>query len=190
MANAQEGENHEHRTTGFFVILNSTVGTHSGIRVSVFSALSKGCATSATLSTASPELFLSRPVVVYLVMIVVLVAGLWTVLDVGGHLIAPEDLAGKWQVQSADGDPRGPGLNIEQSGKFFQIAFEHGPQLDLKLQSTSPTVLANGNWKMTITGREGGDDKTLQLEGPQAGRWSAHRTVRTFASDVNGKGAP
>ncbi len=140
---------------------------------------------------------MSRPAVVYLVMIVVLISGLWTVLEIGGYLSAPEDLAGKWQIQSIDTGPRGqrelggPGLNIEQSGLFFQINFDHGPQLDLKQKSTSPTVLANRDWKLTITGRIGSDDKTLQIQGPQSGWWSAHRTLRTFPADTPaGKGAP
>ena len=97
--------------------------------------------------------------------------------------MAPEDLAGKWRIQSTAPDRLGPDLNIEQSGRFFQIAFEHGPHLNLKLQSTSPMVLANADWKLIISGHVGGEEKTLQLEGPQNGRWTAHRLVRTFPAD-------
>ena len=65
---------------------------------------------------------MSRPAVVYLVMICVLILGLWAVLEIGNnYLSAPEDMAGKWQIQSASAsDPLGPGMNVEQSGKFFQ----------------------------------------------------------------------
>ena len=139
---------------------------------------------------------MSRPALVYISMILALIAGLWLVLEIGRYLPdAPEDLAGKWQIKPTSGDaggqggPQGPGLNIEQSGNFFQVAFEHGPQLNLKLQRGTPMVLTNDTWKLTIAGREGGDEKTLQLEGPQAGRWSAHRTVRTFPLDVATAGA-
>jgi hypothetical protein len=128
----------------------------------------------------------SRPAVVYIVMVCVLILGLWAVLEIGNnYLSAPEDLAGKWQIQATSAnEPLGPGMNVEQSGRFFQIAFDHGPQLDLKLQSTSPMVLTNPQWKLTITGRDGSDEKTVQLEGPQTGRWSAHRTARTFPPDL------
>jgi hypothetical protein len=124
----------------------------------------------------------SRPAVVYLVMIVVLIVGLWLVLEIGSYLSTPEDLAGKWQMPSADAIG-GPGFNVEQSGKFFQIVFDHGPQLDLKLKSTSPTVLSNDKWKLTIAGRDGSDDKNFDLTGPQNAHWTAHRTVRTFPPD-------
>jgi hypothetical protein len=128
----------------------------------------------------------SRPAAVYLAMICVLILGLWAVLEIGNnYLSAPEDMAGKWQIQSASSsDPFGPGMNVEQSGKFFQVAFDHGPQLDLTMQSTSPMVLTNPKWKLTITGRDGSDDKKVRLEGPQTGQWLAHRTVRTFPPDT------
>jgi hypothetical protein len=125
-------------------------------------------------------------------MVLVLIGGLWTVLEIGGYLVAPEDLAGKWQLQSTgptSDEVKGPGLNIEQSGKFFQVSFEHGPQLDLKLQSGSPMVLAGSNCSLTVTGHMGGDDKTLQLEGPLQGKWTAHRLTRTFPLDPTTKEA-
>jgi len=130
---------------------------------------------------------LSRPAAVYLVMLVVLIAGLWSVLAIGRHLTAPEDLAGKWQLTPVSAASPAQILTVEQSGRFFQIAFEHGPQLDLKQQGDSPLLLANREWRLTITGQSDGDDKTMQLDGPQSARWTAHRIVRTFPSDVQPK---
>ena len=137
---------------------------------------------------------LSRPAIVYLTMLAVLIAGLWTVLAIGRQLDAPSDLAGKWQLT-----PIGPGpaqtLNVEQSGKFFQIAFEHGPQLDLKLQSkTDDKNVSLGNSTsqllvMNVPDEKDPDNKMFLLNGPNPGSWNAHRTVRTFPEDVQSEGA-
>jgi hypothetical protein len=137
-------------------------------------------------------MFLSRPLIVYLVMIAVLVIGLWTVLALGRNLSAPEDLAGKWQLHSAVHGIPDDTLAIEQSGRFFQIAFNSGPHAGLKLTEKTAAVLrlSGGDWQMTVTGPDGGDDKTIQLNGPVTGRWTAHRIVRTFPADVSQKEKP
>ena len=132
---------------------------------------------------------MSRPVVVYLVMIVVLVAGLWAVLEMGATLSPPEDLAGKWHLEPTAIGLEGAGLIIEQSGRFFQVAFEHGPQLDLKLAEQSPShlLLSNSHWQLAINGGVGSDDKMVQLTGEQNGQWTAHRVTRTFPQDVSAR---
>jgi hypothetical protein len=138
---------------------------------------------------------------VYLVMVVVLIGGMWAVLGIGGYLAAPEDLAGKWLIQPADpvsehrSIVRGPGLYVEQSGRFFQFSFDHGPQLNLKLQTEAPIVLTGADWTLTITGHVGSDDKLLKLDRNDLGQsdpveWTAHRVVRTFPPDSTTKEAP
>lgn len=130
---------------------------------------------------------LSKPVVVYLVMIVVLVGGLWAVLALGGNLSAAEDLAGKWELHPIAGGSEGKTMNIEQSGEFFQISIDQGKLMDLKLHehSSSKLVLSNRHTQLTVSGNEGGDDKTFLLTGDKNGQWNAHRTVRTFPADVS-----
>ncbi len=123
----------------------------------------------------------------YLVMIVALVAGLWSVLAMGRNLHAPEDVAGKWQLAPVSAGEPGQVLTIEQSGRFFQVVFEHGPSLDLKLQgSFSSMLLSNKKWTLNIQDRgPDPDDKLMVLTGPESKQWTAHRTVRTFPADVD-----
>jgi hypothetical protein len=119
-------------------------------------------------------------------MLLVLIFGLWAVLAIGARLSAPEDLAGKWQLQSQVRGIPDDTLTIEQSGRFFQVSFEHGPHLDLKLEDNSqPLRLVHGDTTLTISG-EPGDDKIMQLTGPNP-HWTAHRVVRTYPADTTGK---
>jgi hypothetical protein len=124
-------------------------------------------------------------------MILVLIAGLWAVLAMGSHLVAPEDLAGKWKLQSVIHGIPDDCLNIEQSGRFYQITFDvdHGTRLDLKWTDRSANVihLANGDTKLSISGLPDSDDKTIELSGSHAGRWSAHRISRAYPWDVSAK---
>ncbi len=130
----------------------------------------------------------SRPTVVYIGMLLVLVIGLWAVLAMGAHVSAPEDLAGKWQLQSTVRGIPDDTMTIEQSGRFFQVIFEHGPHLDLKLtDDLQPLHLIDGDTKLVIAGQPGSDDKTMQLNGVNTGRWMAHRVARAYPVDVQGK---
>jgi hypothetical protein len=130
---------------------------------------------------------------VYLVMLAVLIAGLWSVLAIGRHLRAPYDLAGKWQLTPASSGPSQI-LTVEQSGKFFQISFDQGPTLDLKLQSgTNASKIALGNKTtqlliLSTANPSDADNKMFVLTGPHPGQWNAHRTVRTFPEDVQSEG--
>jgi len=138
---------------------------------------------------AVPGARLSRPAAVYLVMIVVLIAGLWAVLAMGSHLVAPEDLAGKWKLQSIIHGIPDDNLDIEQSGRFYQVSFESGTRLNLKWTERTANViqLGNGDTKLTIAGLPDSDDKTIELSGSHAGRWAAHRISRAYPWDVSGK---
>jgi hypothetical protein len=122
-------------------------------------------------------------------MIVVLIAGLWAVLAIGSHLVAPEDLAGKWKLQSTIRGIPDDNLNIEQSGRFYQITFNDGKLIDLKWTERTGNVihLANTETKLTVSGAPDSDDKTIELSGSVAGRWAAHRISRAYPWDVSGK---
>ncbi len=138
---------------------------------------------------ASPRgTILSRPAVVYVVMLAVLIVGLWAVLAAGRHVHAPRDLAGKWQLTPLSPDAKPQVMTVEQSGLFFQIGFEQDPPLDLKLQNDAQQILANKDCQLTFTG-PGDDDKTVELTGKHPAKWTAHRVVRTFPVDVEPKEA-
>jgi hypothetical protein len=151
-----------------------------------------------------------RATVVYVVMIVACAAGLWAVLSIGGRLRAPEDLAGKWTLSPgfiASGPampiaPYGPGMTVDQSGRFFQISFENGPRLDLKLDDENEmnllgkqafrVALIAPSWHITGWGQANGDDMIVRLVGPtpaQSGQWAAKRVLRTFPPNPTPKGA-
>jgi hypothetical protein len=146
-----------------------------------------------TASVAVDGDVVNRAAVVYLVMVLVLVGGLWAVLAIGAGLEPPQDLAGKWQLSAGtppNGLPNslsawGPEMQIEQSGRFFQIFTEHGPKLDLKLTEDDGkrVVLDGTRYKLTFSGPNQ-DEKRLLVEGPQGGDWTARRVTRKYPSDV------
>jgi hypothetical protein len=146
-----------------------------------------------------------RATIVYIVMIAACTAGLWVCLSVGNDLVAPEDLAGKWTLASGSAAgpaipmaPYGPGMTIDQSGRFFQVAFDNGPRLNLQLnepgevmpvpgQQVERLELACPRWNLRAWGKPGGDDWTIWLVGPsndQSGKWQAKRVARTFAPTI------
>jgi len=145
-----------------------------------------------------------RATIVYIVMIIACAGGLWAVLSYGGTLTPPEDLAGKWTLTPATAAgpfirlaPYGPGMTVDQSGRFLQIAFENGPRLDFRLGQPAEMLpvpgkdepverleLTNSGWILKAWGKPGGDEWTMWLVGPedsQSGKWMAKRVVRTFA---------
>jgi hypothetical protein len=145
-------------------------------------------------------------------MIIACAGGLWAVLSFGNDLIPPEDLAGRWTlVPSTPAGPfvrvasYGPGMTIDQSGRFFQIAFENGPRLDFHLAGPSELMpipgsadrverveLSSPGWVLKAWGKPGGDEWTMWLVGPedsQSGKWLAKRVLRTFSPSSNSKGA-
>jgi hypothetical protein len=149
---------------------------------------------------------INRASIVYGIMILASIAGVWAVLAVGKGLMPPEDLAGKWSLESRLGPNRpeiqeaalGPGMTVDQSGKFFQVSFENGPKLNLELSNQSnpnasetQVALVGEPWRLTFQGVSGGDDMEVHLVGPnlrQCGVWNARRVVRKFAPDVSDKG--
>ena len=143
-------------------------------------------------------------------MIAIAAGGLWVVLAYGNQLHAPQDLAGKWTLvpasQSLAGEAPaaafGPGMTIEQSGRFFQVSFENGPRLNLKLDAEIERPIPGGQanritlvgtpWQLTTLGAPDGDECIVQLTGPshdQSGRWKAQRVMRTFPNTSKAQGS-
>jgi hypothetical protein len=130
---------------------------------------------------------LSRSTIVYLVMIVVLVGGLWAVLAIGGRLDAPEDLAGTWSIQSAKGPVD---LNVEQSGRYFELTFGKEPAVDLKRVGSTqgPTHLAGGKWTVDFAPGDSDDTRVIHVAGPTPIDGLARRVKRRYPAETAGEG--
>lgn len=152
-----------------------------------------------------------RATAVYIIMAIAGIAGMWVILAVGATLTAPPDLAGKWALlppgthvvsNAKQGSPpetsldsKAPIMAVEQSGEFFQVIFEDGPVLRLRLKPLGSGVdsagkpeqqamqLVGGPWTLTLTGMLGGDVLDVALAGPRTGHWTARRIVHTFAAN-------
>jgi hypothetical protein len=137
------------------------------------------------------RMYVNRASIVYGVMIFLSISGVWAVLSIGRRLTAPEDLAGKWSLESrlpSTGAASGA-MTVEQSGRFFQIAFENGPQLHMVLdeETANSSELGNGAWHLAFKGADDSDEKVVVLTGPkpsESGVWNARRLVRKFPPDV------
>ena len=121
---------------------------------------------------------MSRATVVYLGMVGVFVAGLWAVLAVGGHLHAPEDLAGRWT--SATPGRGWPAVTVAQSGRYFELSFEGGPTVAASVTDRSPDgglSLARGPWRVAVGPAQEDGVRTFRVDGPTAGTFAGRRAV-------------
>ncbi len=123
---------------------------------------------------------LKRAADIYILMTLICGAGLWAILAYGDTLSAPPDLAGKWKLAQT-GD-MGSAMNVEQSGRFFQISFDNGSILKLKLveHQGQRLKLAGHGWVMLADRLPGGEDMNLHLAGPRSFDSAAHRILRTY----------
>jgi hypothetical protein len=102
---------------------------------------------------------------------------LWMLLNWGSsHLKAPVDLTGNWQPQGELAQAA-HSFNIRQSGRFIELAFENGPQIDLTLTVSSPIdpktidggerlTLEGDGWQVLTTGRMGNDWRQFDFHPP------------------------
>jgi hypothetical protein len=96
---------------------------------------------------------LNRATLVYLAIFVVFATGISMVLELGSaYLIAPTDLAGQWRARDQRPDNKNETFTIHQSGRFFQLVFDHGPRLDLVLQQSNQSPAMQADSKMTLAG--------------------------------------
>ncbi len=128
---------------------------------------------------------MSRATVVYLVMLVVLVGGLWGVLAIGATLSAPENLDGRWAAAGGSAVNTWKGLTVEQSGQYFQLAFDDNPAAPtigvtmVGHPTDGPLTLARGPWHVTIDGTAGQDAvRTFRVDGPTPGTFTGRREAR------------
>ena len=130
---------------------------------------------------------MSRGTLVYILMALALVVGMWVILPLGEGLVAPFNLAGRWEIEPdltmgpRVGPPLGRTMEIEQSGRYFLVRFASGRTLDLKLQSEirqEPRVkmeLAGGGWDMTCDADETDGTMRIDLRGAVKRVWTAKR---------------
>jgi hypothetical protein len=127
----------------------------------------------------------NRATWVYAVMLLVFIAGLWTILQLGSGLQAPTDLAGEWESDA------GGKLTIEQSGRFVVITRENSTRLDLKVvedkasgDKKSPVRtlrLADDGWTVFAQGSPRADEFMFEIKGPGvAESFVARRTRRAY----------
>ena len=127
---------------------------------------------------------MSKPTLIYLVMVVVLAGGLWAVLAVGKTLNAPADLAGKWLAHPVEGDAAAD-MTVEQSGRYFQITLK-GHRLDVsqKSETANHLQLTSGKSTLTFDGPLDGNQLTLTVTGDSAGVYIADRLTRRYPVDI------
>src|SRR5437660_1289670 len=110
---------------------------------------------------------MSRAYVIYILMFAVLAGGLWLIVEVGGAMRAPDDLAGEWAVAWRNAPPPEMGeplIRVQQSGRFFIVRFGQRPPMSMTLQPgwkgardgrRLDMVLAGGpwpGWKLNLHG--------------------------------------
>jgi hypothetical protein len=88
---------------------------------------------------------MSRATLVYILMVLVGVAGTVVILKRGHVLHAPPDLSGDWHILGAEStanDSAGLGrtMHVEQSGRFVRLRFDRPLTIDVKLLSHAPTA--------------------------------------------------
>ena len=133
---------------------------------------------------------MSRISILYVSMIVVFVAGLWTVVRVGRTLKAPHDLSGTWAVvQPAEPTAPAQTLTIAQSGRFAKVKVNDQKPVELVLasQTAAPTtqmVFENGGQRLTVAGVAADNAAGLYrflFDGPVRGEWTAKRETAAAA---------
>lgn len=123
---------------------------------------------------------MSRATIVYVLMLLLGVGGLWLILGAGSRLRAPTDLSGAWGVGSEDPtipETLGDTVNIEQSGRFVRLDFAKGLIIDVKLKDESlpdpvhgkllDMIFEGPTWKMSALGEGRGGPLIVKLTGPQ-----------------------
>ena len=101
-------------------------------------------------------------------------------LAVGSTLTAPENLNGRWTAAGPGG--RWPGVTVEQSGRYFELAFDNGPTMGATMvgpPTAGRLTLARGPWRVTVNGPAGTDAaRTFHVDGPTAGTFTGRRDAR------------
>ena len=127
---------------------------------------------------------MSRATLVYILMVLVCVAGTVVILKRGHALHAPPDLSGDWHIlgeEAAANDSSGLGrtMHVEQSGRFVRLRFDRPLTIDVKLLSHisaagGPTTrravqmqFRGTEWTLTTLGVGAGGPLACTLSGPE-----------------------
>ena len=135
----------------------------------------------------------SRATLVYVIMLVACVGGLWGILRVGSGLRAPPDLSGTWEIAPADAAVPvaadfGRTMTVDQSGRYLQVRFAGGLAADLRFDEPSADAsqtevvrLTGPHWRMTARRQEAGA-LAVRLDGPQSAEFLARRPSDSSAA--------
>ena len=128
---------------------------------------------------------MSKTTILYVSMVVVFVVGLWTIVQVGHSLRAPNDLSGTWAlVQQPAGDSTpAKMLTVAQSGRFAKVKIDDRKPVEFVLISpsdapSSPMVFESGDQRLTVASVSDDDAAKLyrfSFDGPVKGEWKAKR---------------
>ena len=138
----------------------------------------------------SVSMIVSKATSVYVIMVVVLIGGLWLILEMGSTLMPPTDLAGKWELKGPSGSQD---LSVEQSGKFVDLVMGNWAS-SLKIRhdgnqnpigNSSPAQQSSielvGTGESVTFANLGIDDNcTIRFKGTVTGDYQAHRVLRAF----------
>ena len=129
---------------------------------------------------------------VYILWLVILVAGLWLILSFGSLLHAREDFAGDWDLipEEPSAGTLTSHMKIEQSGRYLRITLPEDRALrvriideqtiDNRFADHKRVILSGDGAKATFEGRSRGDLWRFSLEGAVHGEFVAHLTDRTY----------
>lgn len=135
---------------------------------------------------------MTRPTLIYLLVLLASGAGVMLIIERGEQLSAPPELSGEWHVLGSSSNspsPLGDSVLIEQSGKFLRLSFEHGLEIDLKLDSLTQAAggattrhlnvmkFHNDKWKLTVLGAVPDGPLSCALGGPQQHRFNLERDL-------------
>jgi hypothetical protein len=129
---------------------------------------------------------------VYILWLVILVAGLWLIIGFGSLLHAREDLAGEWELrpESPASNLQATSMRVEQSGRYLKITLGDGKTLKMKMVDESiidqrfaehkRVTLQGDDAQARFEGRASGDLWRLSLDGSVRGDYIARLTDRTY----------
>jgi hypothetical protein len=139
---------------------------------------------------------MSRATIVYIVMLLACVAGVWAILRAGSRLEAPTQLSGAWSIVAEDPaliEQLGSTLTLEQSGRFVQITFQRGLSVDVKLVDGARPDPDAGRlldmrfegptWKLSALGPGAGGPLIFRLTGPENHQFTVTRLVEGKGDD-------
>ena len=135
---------------------------------------------------------MSRATGVYAVMVVVFVAGLWVVLAIGATLTPPADLRGRWSAVGPAKAGGWPAVTIDQSGRYFELAFDGGPHVSGAVVGGSPDrafSLARQPWTVAVGPPDAAGTRTFTVAGPTSGTFVGRRERKEVGSRKLGVGS-